>query len=163
MATDTSQSIVGAPKPTSSTISTDLVINGKVTSGGQIRLEGQVIGDIQCAALVLGENAKLEGSAVAKEVVIGGRLIGSVQAVRLTLQASSHVEGDLLCQILAIEQGAHFDGRSRRSSDPLSQSSKTIAGPEKVQVSADKALSPMGSESQRFAVSGAGVVHQNLA
>ena len=30
------------------------------------------------------------------------------------------MEGDLLCQSLAIEQGAYFDGKSHRSDDPLS-------------------------------------------
>ena len=121
MAIDTSQSVVGKSTPSNSTIGTDLVINGKVSSSGEIRLDGQVIGDIHCAALVLGENAKLEGSVVAEEVVIGGRVIGSVRAVRLTLRAGCHVEGDLLCQTLAMEQGAHFDGRSCRSDNPLSR------------------------------------------
>jgi cytoskeletal protein CcmA (bactofilin family) len=140
MAIDTSQSVVGESPPSSSTISTDLVINGKVTASGEVRLDGQVIGDIHCAALVLGETARVEGSAIAEEVVIDGRLIGSVRAVRLTLRANSHVEGDLLYQTLAIEQGAHFDGRSRCSNDPLSQSSKTVASPGELQVSAEKQL-----------------------
>jgi hypothetical protein len=30
------------------------------------------------------------------------------------------VDGDLIHQSLAIEQGAHFEGKSRRSEDPLS-------------------------------------------
>jgi cytoskeletal protein CcmA (bactofilin family) len=120
MATDMSQPSVGGSKPKTSTIGNELMITGNVTSSGDIRLEGQVQGDIQCAALFLGENSQLEGNAVAEEVVVGGRLIGSVRAVRLTLRASSHVKGDLLYQTLAIEQGAHFDGRSRHSDNPLS-------------------------------------------
>ena len=139
------------------------MINGRVTSSGEIRLDGHVIGDIHCARLVLGEHAKLEGSAFAEEVTVCGHLIGSVRSVRLTLRASAHVEGDLLCQTLAIEQGAHFDGRSRRSADPLPQSNQTTASPEVVHVSADKALPPMGGENLGSAASGAGVVDQKLA
>ena len=36
--------------------------------------------------------------------------------------STSHVEGDLTHQSLAMEQGAHFEGKSRRSEDPLSTS-----------------------------------------
>ena len=122
MATDATQpsGCVGGSTPNASTIGSELLITGNVTSNGKIRLDGHVQGDIQCASLVLGENSQLKGSAVAEEVVVGGRLIGSVRAVRLRLQTSSHVEGDLLCQSLAIEQGAYFDGKSHRSDDPLS-------------------------------------------
>jgi cytoskeletal protein CcmA (bactofilin family) len=120
MATDTFQPSAEVSTPKTSIIGNELSITGNVTSNGEIQLDGQVQGDIQCASLVLGENSQLEGSAVAEEVLVGGRLIGSVRAVRVRLQASSHVEGDLLCQTLAIEQGAYFDGKSRRSDDPLS-------------------------------------------
>jgi cytoskeletal protein CcmA (bactofilin family) len=37
----------------------------------------------------------------------------------VTLQAQSHVEGDIFHQSLAIEQGAYFEGKSRRSDDPM--------------------------------------------
>jgi len=40
--------------------------------------------------------------------------------LRVTLQAQSHVEGDIYHQSLAIEQGAYFEGKSRRTDDPLS-------------------------------------------
>jgi cytoskeletal protein CcmA (bactofilin family) len=161
MAVATSQSVVRESR--SSPIGAGLVINGRVTSSGEIRLDGQVIGDIHCARLVLGEDAKLEGSAVAEEVTVYGQLIGSARAVRLTLRASAHVQGDLLCQTLAIEQGAHFDGRSRRSNDPLPKSNPSIASSEVLHVSADKALPPMGGQNLGSAASRAGVVHQKLA
>jgi cytoskeletal protein CcmA (bactofilin family) len=35
------------------------------------------------------------------------------------LQSTAHVEGDLLHQDLAMEQGAYFQGESRRAEDPL--------------------------------------------
>jgi cytoskeletal protein CcmA (bactofilin family) len=41
-----------------------------------------------------------------------------VRGNRVTLQASSHVEGDVFHKALAIEQGAFFEGKSRRSEDP---------------------------------------------
>ncbi|MGB6970183.1 MAG: polymer-forming cytoskeletal protein [Methyloceanibacter sp.] len=102
-----------------STIGEDLVITGNVDSKSEIHLEGNVRGDVSCVALVLGENSKLEGNVKADDVVVRGRLIGSVKAMRVTLHSTSHVEGDLHHQSLAIEQGAYFDGNSRRCEDPF--------------------------------------------
>ena len=70
-----------------STIGEDLTITGNVTSKGELHLNGQVQGDVHCVALVLGENAQLEGSVVAEEVMVRGRLIGSVRALRVMLQS----------------------------------------------------------------------------
>jgi len=44
--------------------------------------------------------------------------------VRVTLQSSSHVEGDIFHQSLAIEQGAFFEGKSRRTEDPIASAPK---------------------------------------
>jgi cytoskeletal protein CcmA (bactofilin family) len=108
-----------------SNIGEDLVITGNVTSKGEIQIDGQLHGDIQCASLVLGESSRLEGSVVAEDVVIRGRLKGSVRALRVTLESKCHVEGDLIHQSLAIEQGALFEGKSRRADNPLSLSPTT--------------------------------------
>jgi cytoskeletal protein CcmA (bactofilin family) len=111
-----------ARKTEASTIGEDLVITGNVDSKGEIHLQGSVCGDVSCVALVLGENARLEGNVRADDVVVRGQLVGSIRAVRVTLHATSHVEGDLYHQSLAMEQGAYFEGKSRRSADSLAES-----------------------------------------
>ena len=100
---------------------------GNVSSKGEIHLNGEVHGDVSCVALVLGESATLEGNVTAEDVVIRGRLIGSVRGLRVTLQAMSHVEGDIYHQSLALEQGAFFEGRSRRCDDPMGLGSAASA------------------------------------
>lgn len=111
--------------PQSSTIGEELIITGNVSSKGKVHLNGQVHGDIHCVSLVLGENARLEGNAVAKDVVIGGRLKGSIRALHVTLQSKSHVEGDVSHQSLTIEQGAYFEGKSSPSDDVMLDESAT--------------------------------------
>ena len=91
------------------------LLTGNVTSNSPLHIDGRVHGDVQCASLVLGENSEIEGNVVAEDVVICGRLIGSVRGVRVILQSSCHVEGDLLHASLAMERGAYFEGKSRRS------------------------------------------------
>jgi cytoskeletal protein CcmA (bactofilin family) len=117
---DTSANVQGSGSLSISTISEDLTITGNVRSKGELHLNGRVQGDVHCVALVLGENAQLDGSVIAEDLIIRGRLIGSVRALRVTLQAKSHVEGKLLHKSLSIEHGTHFYGESRPSEDPLS-------------------------------------------
>jgi cytoskeletal protein CcmA (bactofilin family) len=56
-------------------------------------------------------------------VIVDGDLIGSIRALSISLQSKCHVEADLVCQNLAIEGGAFFNGKSRPSKNPLSGAS----------------------------------------
>lgn len=103
-----------------STIGEDLLITGNVSSTSKLHIDGHIQGDVHCTSLTLGETSQIEGNVTAEDVTIHGRLIGSVRALQVMLQATSHVEGDLLHKELAMEQGAYFEGASRRSEDPLS-------------------------------------------
>jgi cytoskeletal protein CcmA (bactofilin family) len=109
------------PNPLSvSTIGEELTITGNVASKGELHLNGQVQGDVQAVALVVGENAQIEGNVVAEEVLIRGRLIGCVRALKVVLQATAKVEGKIFHKTLSVEQGTHFEGESYPSDDPLS-------------------------------------------
>lgn len=110
-----------ASKMVPSIIGEDLAISGNVTSKGEIQVDGEIHGDIHCGSLLLGDKSQVMGNVIAEDVVVRGRVVGSVRGLRVTLQAQSHVEGDIFHQSLAIEQGAYFEGKSRRSDDPLSE------------------------------------------
>ncbi len=103
-----------------SIIGTDLSITGNVISKGEIQVEGEIQGDIHCSSLIVGEQAQINGGVKAEDVVVRGKVMGSVRGLRVSLQSSSYVEGDIYHQSLSIEQGAFFEGKSRRSDDPLS-------------------------------------------
>ena len=114
-----------------SIIGEDLTITGNVSSKGEIQVDGEIQGDVQCGSLLLGDKSQINGSVLAEDVVVRGRVLGSIRGLRVTLQAQSHVEGDIYHQSLAIEQGAYFEGKSRRTDDPLSTKADKPAGPEK--------------------------------
>lgn len=109
----------GYEKMSSSVIGADLVITGSLQSNGEVTIEGEIQGDIQCGSLLVGETARVQGNVVADEVVIRGRVEGSVRGNHVALQSTSHVEGDVFHRSLSIEQGAFFEGKSRRSEDPI--------------------------------------------
>lgn len=103
---------------TPSIIGPDLVIVGNLVSQGDVQIDGEVQGDIHSSYVMIGEKARLTGSIIADEVVVRGQVMGSIRSKRVQLQASSHVEGDIHHSALAIEQGAFFEGKSRRTEDP---------------------------------------------
>jgi cytoskeletal protein CcmA (bactofilin family) len=100
-------------------IGPDLVIQGNLISKGEVQVEGEIQGDIHGTNIVIGEKARVTGGIVAEECVIRGHVLGTVRGRRVILQATSHVEGDVYHQTVAIEQGAFFEGKSRRSDDPI--------------------------------------------
>jgi cytoskeletal protein CcmA (bactofilin family) len=110
-----------------SIIGEDLTIIGNVASKGEIQIDGEIEGDIRCSSLLLSDKAQVRGSVVAEDIVVRGHVVGSIRGSRITLEAPSHVEGDIFHQSLAIEQGAYFEGKSRRSDDPLAEAKASEA------------------------------------
>jgi cytoskeletal protein CcmA (bactofilin family) len=110
-----------ASKMVPSIIGEDLTIKGNVTSKGEIQVDGEIEGDIRCGSLLLGDKSQVRGGVAAEDVIVRGHLVGSIRGLRITLQPQSHVEGDIFHQSLAIEQGAYFEGKSRRSDNPLEE------------------------------------------
>lgn len=103
-----------------SVIGADLTIVGNLESRGEVQIDGDVQGDIHAARIVVGERARITGSLIADDIVIRGSVQGSVRGNSVTFQSTAHIEGDVFHKSLAIEQGAYFEGKSRRSDDPMS-------------------------------------------
>ncbi|MBS0241343.1 MAG: polymer-forming cytoskeletal protein [Proteobacteria bacterium] len=101
-----------------SRIGSDLAVIGNLVSKGEIQIDGEVQGDIHAANIIVGESARITGGLVAEEIIVRGTVMGSIRGKRVVLQSSSKVEGDIFHSQLAIEQGAFFEGKSRRMDDP---------------------------------------------
>jgi cytoskeletal protein CcmA (bactofilin family) len=108
----------GSARGGESRIGSDLVVVGNLVSSGEIQIDGEVQGDLHGANVTVGETARITGSIVAQDVIVRGTVMGSIRGKRVVLQSSSRVEGDIFHSQLAIEQGAFFEGKSRRMDDP---------------------------------------------
>lgn len=98
-------------------ISSGVVIEGKVNSNGNIRIDGTVKGDIIAQGnLTVGDSGNIHGQLTGDTVTIGGKVEGSVNAKdKLVLQAKSVLKGDIVTKILVVEAGALFEGKSSMS------------------------------------------------
>ncbi|MGE8942061.1 bactofilin family protein [Leptospira interrogans] len=106
-------------RSSTSMIGADLVIVGNLISNGLVQIDGEIQGDVHGTHIVVGESARITGGIVSEEVVVRGTVMGSIRGRKVMLQSDSKVEGDIYHKTLAIEQGAFFEGKSRRSDDPL--------------------------------------------
>ena len=101
-------------------IGNDLKIIGqglKIIGRGTLQVDGEIEGDVQAVEVVVGERGKVTGMVADQQVVVRGKVSGVVCAKNVALQSSSEVQGDVHHMSFAIEQGAVFEGRSRRAAD----------------------------------------------
>ncbi|HJW40209.1 MAG TPA: polymer-forming cytoskeletal protein [Rhizomicrobium sp.] len=104
-----------------SIISADLVVNGTLTSTGDIQIDGRIEGDVHSAGLVIGDKAFIHGEVMAEEVTVRGRVQGSIRARKVLLCSTCHVEGNILHEAFAVETGAFFEGNCRHADNPLAE------------------------------------------
>lgn len=97
-----------------SILSSGVNIDGKLTSNGNVRIDGKVVGDVNIKGnLTLGTSAKVAGEIVAKNVSVSGKVEGTLKVEdKLTLESTSVIKGDIIAKVLIIEEGAQFDGKS---------------------------------------------------
>ena len=101
-----------------SVIGNDLKIIGqglKIIGRGSLQVDGDIEGDVQAAEVIVGEKGKVAGMVAGQQVVVRGTVLGIICGQTVALQSSCHVESDVHHMSLAIEQGAHFHGHSRRA------------------------------------------------
>jgi cytoskeletal protein CcmA (bactofilin family) len=104
------------------TIAKGTILEGKIITKGDIRIEGKVIGTVSCdAKLVIGENGSVEGVVDARNAYIAGTVKGQV-VVRelLQLQEKGNILGDIFTQKLSVQVGATFTGNCRMGTDAKS-------------------------------------------
>ena len=96
-------------------ISHGVKIEGKITSSGNIRVDGEIQGDIISQSNVtIGEGAKVNGQINADVITIGGKVSGIVRAKeKLVLDSKGNLKGDIFTKILVVEAGAKYNGKSK--------------------------------------------------
>ncbi len=117
-ANGTQRRVGGAESTEKSVIGNDLKIIGqglKIIGRGVLQVDGEIEGDVQATEVIVGEKGRVTGMVAGQQVIVRGRVSGMICGRTVALQASSNVEADVHHMSLLIEQGAMFDGRSRRA------------------------------------------------
>ena len=123
-----STSYEGTRSDEATVISRGVKIEGKLSCSGNIRLDGEVQGDISSQGIVIiGENGGVNGQINADSVTIGGKVTGTVRAKdKVVLEAKANLKGDIITKTLLVEAGAIFNGNSKMgNSGSISESVDT--------------------------------------
>jgi cytoskeletal protein CcmA (bactofilin family) len=95
-----------------------VVVEGRITSSQDLRIDGRVEGTIEVGdhVLMVGARAAVKANLVARSILISGTVIGNVTATdRLDLQATGSIEGDISSPRLVMVDGAVVKGRVEAS------------------------------------------------
>ena len=109
----------------SSVISSDTIIKGKIDFKGELLIEGKVSGDILGDNLTLGPSAKVDGKIIVKSITIQGSFTGFIRSDTVKLDSGSTVKGDIEHSEISIETGANFNGKVIRISKQQKKSSES--------------------------------------
>lgn len=110
-----SNSYEGGRTEEATVISKGVKIEGKLSCSGNIRLDGEVQGDISSQGVVIiGEFGKVNGQINADNITIGGKVTGTVKAKdKVVLESKANLKGDITTKALMVEAGAVFNGNTK--------------------------------------------------
>lgn len=91
------------------------MIKGDITSSGDFRIDGQLIGSISSdGKIVIGQSGIVEGEVRCKQADISGLIDAKIEVEELTvLKATAKFKGQLITDKIAIEVGAQFTGECK--------------------------------------------------
>ena len=92
----------------------DLVVEGDVTSSGPIDVQGRVVGSLRAPDVAVAGSGRVEGSVVARGLVVLGAVSGTISARNVHFAPSAIVQADVIHERIVIEAGAELEGRLQR-------------------------------------------------
>ena len=99
-------------------IGTGTSIKGNIESSGDIRFDGNLVGNIKTKGkVVIGATGEVKGEVICNSSIVEGKIEGKILVDEiLTLNSTSVILGDIVAKKLAIEPGARFTGNCNMSS-----------------------------------------------
>lgn len=106
--TDSSRNIIAA----------GTIIKGDIQSDGNIRVDGTVVGTLNCKGkVVLGNTGRIEGEVICQNANLSGEAKVKITVSELlTLQSTARLFGEIYTGKLGIEPGAIFSGTCKMGS-----------------------------------------------
>ena len=106
---------IGGTTPASasaSLIGAGTTMKGDITSNGDLRIDGMLVGNIHCSAkVVIGANGVVEGDINGQQADIMGKVSGTITVKDLLqLKGGSNLSGNIKAAKLQIEPTANFNG-----------------------------------------------------
>jgi cytoskeletal protein CcmA (bactofilin family) len=101
------------PTGSASLIGSGTTLKGDITSSGDLRIDGTLVGNINCSSkIIIGANGVVEGDISGQQADIMGKVTGTIKVKELLmLKSNCQVNGNLYSAKLQIEPAASFNGQ----------------------------------------------------
>src|SRR5882762_643369 len=107
-------------------------MKGDITSNGDLRIDGSLVGNIHCSAkVVIGANGVVQGDIMGQQADIMGKVTGTIKVKDLLqLKGGSIVNGNLQAAKLQIEPTANFNGECHMAPQAAAVATSGKSAPE---------------------------------
>jgi cytoskeletal protein CcmA (bactofilin family) len=108
------------PSGSASLIGSGTSLKGDITSSGDLRIDGTLVGNIICSSkVIIGANGVVEGDVSGQTADIMGKVTGTIKVKELLmLKSNCLVNGNLYSAKLQIEPAASFNGQCHMLQEP---------------------------------------------
>ena len=113
-----------------SVISDEITITGTVTSSGNLIINGNVDGEINCESLEIGPSGVVTGTVKAGQCFLAGKLEGKLSARTVNIASTGDLNGRLSYGKLEIETGANIALKLRKTKQLTDASVENSGGDE---------------------------------
>ena len=98
-------------------------IIGTVIADSDIRIDGQIEGELQCSGkVVIGEKGFLKGTIACQNAELLGKVEGKVDVKQtLALRSTANMQGEVKTQTLIVEPNAVFNGTCAMSKPSVAE------------------------------------------
>jgi len=98
---------------TTSFLSENVELSGKLSLAGGIRIDGKITGEISSRSTIfIGDSARVEAKIISDSLISSGNIKGDINADSLVqLNTPGALEGDVQTCAMNIERGAYFNGK----------------------------------------------------
>jgi len=93
-------------------IASGTAVEGDLVAEENIRIDGNIVGDINCKKkLVMGPSGLIKGKVICNDSSIEGKITGEIKVFgKLHLHSTAQVEGKIIAQKLVVDEGAGDSG-----------------------------------------------------
>ncbi|QCR07338.1 bactofilin family protein [Brenneria rubrifaciens] len=106
-------------------------LEGSLAADGNITVEGDIEGDVQCNNTIKVEHTgKVTGELTSQQIIINGHVEGRIYASSVAILAQGKVVGNIFSHEFSIEKGGIFTGQSNPL-EPEPRGQETLAYAEK--------------------------------
>jgi len=98
-----------------STLLSDVSIDGEVIEKDKIIIDAKINGDIKAQEIITHSKSNITGNVKSKTASLGGKLTGNINSDKITIKKTANIEGVLNQKTLSIQEGAQLKIKAETS------------------------------------------------